>query len=544
MTNNFELYSTTQNFEGNQYLKRDCFSQITQYLQSTKHEHRICAIYGLRRTGKTTLLQQAIESLSDEQKQKTVYINCINGKTTFDDILIYMKDKLNNGYKYFFVDEITYTDDFQRAATVLSDIFVNFNNAKVVVTGTDSLGLYLSSLEEMYDRIQFVNTTYTTFGEYSRLTGIETINEYIQKGSVLQTDSFESYDSTKSFVSTAIVGNIIRSVEKSKGIRRYPGTLTERYKTSQLKNEIERIVNRYSQTRTYQAITQQFKSAPLGDAKDVIRKHYDNGIEITNNLKYQEVNAKIASLLGCEILSNIEDDDINTIYKYLQKIGVFMNIPVYKSYETQTPDKTLEMICHPGMFHANIRYVLDKLIEDSSWIDATKAEKQLFLNKAYESAMGKIMENVVIADMYYLLCDGKEVYQFDATGNNSGRYYVSKLNCIINDRSCEADVLVFDKETKDTYLFEVKHSSQNVSQQSKHLENPEFLQYVEEEFGPIKQRVVLYNGVTDITSEIPRIDTSKFLIQLYKNKKEPNFSLSETIQQVLDNELEKPYQQE
>lgn len=36
--------------------KRDCFAKLVQYLRDDKNWTRVCVVYGLRRTGKTTML--------------------------------------------------------------------------------------------------------------------------------------------------------------------------------------------------------------------------------------------------------------------------------------------------------------------------------------------------------------------------------------------------------------------------------------------------------------------------------------------------------
>ena len=56
--------------------KRDCYNQLKGFMQ---HEYpgKICALYGLRRTGKTVMMYQYISELSDKDKEKTVYILCL-----------------------------------------------------------------------------------------------------------------------------------------------------------------------------------------------------------------------------------------------------------------------------------------------------------------------------------------------------------------------------------------------------------------------------------------------------------------------------------
>ena len=49
------------------YEKRDCFCKLSRYLKCESND-RICIIYGLRRTGKTTMLRQAIGELILKQR--------------------------------------------------------------------------------------------------------------------------------------------------------------------------------------------------------------------------------------------------------------------------------------------------------------------------------------------------------------------------------------------------------------------------------------------------------------------------------------------
>ena len=53
--------------------RRDKFENIMKYLR-WKTESRVCIIYGLRRTGKTTMLMQAAADLTEEEFAKAFYI--------------------------------------------------------------------------------------------------------------------------------------------------------------------------------------------------------------------------------------------------------------------------------------------------------------------------------------------------------------------------------------------------------------------------------------------------------------------------------------
>lgn len=62
-----ELLAMAKNIQSNR--KRDCYGQLKKYLDA-KGGERVCIVAGLRRTGKTTMIRQAIlEMESDEAKK-------------------------------------------------------------------------------------------------------------------------------------------------------------------------------------------------------------------------------------------------------------------------------------------------------------------------------------------------------------------------------------------------------------------------------------------------------------------------------------------
>jgi len=85
--------------------KRDCFEQVQKYINGSGYG-RVCLVYGLRRTGKTTMLLQALNEMSEEQFGKAAYI-----KARSSDTMAAMNRDLKKlqecGYKYIFVDEVT-----------------------------------------------------------------------------------------------------------------------------------------------------------------------------------------------------------------------------------------------------------------------------------------------------------------------------------------------------------------------------------------------------------------------------------------------------
>lgn len=121
----------------NELHKRDLYSQLEDYIYGTDRT-RVCAVYGLRRTGKTTMLFQAIAEMSPEDFEKTVYIK-MQTDNRMEHINRDLKKLRQSGIEYVFIDEVTLMEDFIDSAALFSDIFVAMG-MKIVLSGTDSLG--------------------------------------------------------------------------------------------------------------------------------------------------------------------------------------------------------------------------------------------------------------------------------------------------------------------------------------------------------------------------------------------------------------------
>ena len=199
--------------------KRDCFEQLQKYVNGSGYG-RVCLVYGLRRTGKTTMILQALNEMSEEQLRKAVYI-----KAKSTDTMAAMDRDLRKlqglGYKYIFIDEVTLMPDFIDSAALFSDIYAAMG-MKIVLSGTDSLGFWFALRQELYDRAVTIHTTFIPYREHSRILGIDSIDEYIRYGGTLRAGelafddddvnaedaSFRDDETTRRYIDTAICENI------------------------------------------------------------------------------------------------------------------------------------------------------------------------------------------------------------------------------------------------------------------------------------------------------------------------------------------------
>lgn len=84
--------------------RRECYKQLQDYIYGDIYD-RVYILYGLRRTGKTTLIRQTILDMGAEMREEKRLLEA-------------------NGYRYVFIDEVTLLDDFIEGAALLSDVDV------------------------------------------------------------------------------------------------------------------------------------------------------------------------------------------------------------------------------------------------------------------------------------------------------------------------------------------------------------------------------------------------------------------------------------
>lgn len=296
--------------------KRDCYEQLTNFMKLPTRG-KICALYGLRRTGKTVMMEQCIAELPEEEKQKSAYLLCLNGCDMLE-VRRVMEPLYEKGTRNFFIDEITAVTDFQKYGNVLSDYF-SAKGAKVIIAGTDSLGIMLAESDILYDRIQMIHTSHVPYAEFSELLGGKSLDDYIEYGGTLTKEPYKTLQSSSEYLNTAIVGNILHSLEKSEDARRYGAALTELYDHDELQSVLNKMINKFSYFVTVQAVNKYFKSAPLYSTIHNIREP-----SYISKINVEEANQRTKDILGIK-----NQDEMDTSLSK-QHIAEVTSSPAYR----------------------------------------------------------------------------------------------------------------------------------------------------------------------------------------------------------------------
>ncbi len=477
--------------------KRDCFGRIEKFLHGTDRT-RVCALYGLKRTGKTTLLLQTIAEMSEEEFSKCFYAK-MNTENTMAQITRDLEKMFDNGYRYAFIDEITLMKDFIDSAALFSDIY-SMMGMKIVLSGKDSLGFWLARDNELYDRVRMIHTTFIPFREYSRLLGIDNIDEYIRYGGLLSQGeldfenedviaddaSFRDDESTRKYVDTAISRNIQHSLACCRYGHRF-GPLRELYEADELTSAINRIVEDMNHRFLVSVLTRDFVSSDLGITAHNLKNERDlqKRTNILEAIDKKTVTEKLMKLLNirnkAEQTVEITPSQAARIKEYLKGLDLIVECPV-RNAEMGLEKEERILFTQPGMRYCQAQALVYSLMQYETFGQLTEDEKTFITDRILEEVRGRMLEDIVLLETMKALGRNYDVFKYQfATG--------------------EYDMLIYGRNERGCAAYEIKHSDKCVSEQSRHLRNENMLLLTTPRFGTLEGRYVLYLGENKDTED-------------------------------------------
>ena len=465
-------------------LTRDAFPRMEAYIKGPRTS-KVFVIYGLRRTGKTTMIRQSILSLPDELRRHAAYVKVGTGDT-LAALNRDIKRLHANGIDLVYIDEVTLLGNFIDSASLFSDVHAAVG-MKIVLSGTDSLGFWLASREELYDRAELLHTTFIPFHEHARLLGTDDIDEYIEFGGTFKIGdrrfghpdarreeaSFRDNETTRFYIDTAIARNIQHSLKglESGGHFRH---LKELYDAGELTDAINRVVEDINHRFVLDVLMRRFKSHDLGSTlKDIldIRDRERRSVALT------EAHAR-------------------EIREYLCALDLL--VPV----ELRTiagPPISRDAFVQPGLRYAQAQALVFALGRDAGFNRLAGAKAKALVDCILDDVKGRMLEDIVLIETRLA---------FPASPNPFEGFGVFKLQFDVG----EFDMVVSDNANRTCRLFEIKHSGEIAEQQFRHLADKEMLGLVQERFGDVVERTVLYRGAdTDIGGGIRYRNVNAFL---------------------------------
>ena len=480
------------------YKKRECIHELREYIFGNRTD-KVFVIYGLRRTGKTTMIRQILTELPEAEFRKAAFIQ-VRSRDTLEDIDEDLRLLEAKGFKYVFIDEVTLMEDFIEGAALFSDIYAS-SGMKIVLSGTDSLGFAFSKEEQLYDRCIMMHTTFIPYREFEEVLGIKGIDEYIRYGGTMSLSGvnynedaiFASARSAEEYIDTAIAKNIQHSLK----MYEYGGhfrSLLELYEKGELTNVINRVVENINHSFTRRVVEKTFKSHDIAVTASNLLRDREAPINIKEHMDLDTVTYGMMQMLDIlnkeEQSVQIEDYHMAQIEEYLTLLDLIMKINLESLPEVNKKD-TITVITQPGMRYAQANAIVSNLLLDAKFSELSLIERQRILDRLLSEIRGRMMEDIVLLETKIAYPE-KEVF---------------KLQFAVG----EFDMVVFDPKALNCKIYEVKYSKEKVSEQSRHLEDEEKCAMTIHRYGEITGKYVIYRGKTSDLNDIHYVNVEEYL---------------------------------
>lgn len=483
------------------YRKRECFGQLHDYIYGVQQD-KVFILYGLRRTGKTTMIRQILAEMSDAELREAAFIQ-LTVRDTLANLNRSLKLLKEQNIKYVFIDEVTMMEDFIEGAALFSDIFAACG-MKIVLSGTDSLGFLFAEDEQLYDRCIMLHTTFIPYREFEDVLGIRGIDEYIRYGGTMslggvhynETSTFANKESTDEYVDTAIARNIQHSLR----CYQYGGHfrhLRDLYDKNELTGAINRVVEDINHRFTLEVLTRDFKSHDLGISAGNLRRDRSNPTDILDRIDLAAVTDSLRKLLEirnkAEQSVELDEAHVSEIREYLNLLDMTQEIDMLHLPDVSTKSERT-VIVQPGLRYAQADALIRSLLLDETFGALSLTERTAVQERILNEIKGRMLEDIVLLETKLA--------------------YPKEQVFVLQFPIGEFDMVVFDPEAGSCRIFEIKHSEQAVPQQYRHLTDAEKCAQTEHRYGTITGKYVLYRGEDMVQDGIQYLNVEEYLRSL------------------------------
>ena len=485
--------------------RRECYAKLREFVFEDESE-RVMVLCGLRRTGKTTMIRQVVGELPEEMLAKAAVVQVLPG-CRMAHINRGMKQLEKEGYRYIFFDEITMVEDFLEGAALLSDVYAT-GGMKIVLSGTDSLGLTLAEDEELYDRCVTVHTTWIPYREFERVLGVRGIDEYISYGGTMSLSglhyngetAFASRRATEEYVDSAIAKNIQHSLERYNYGRHLLG-LRQMHDRGELTGAINRVVEDINHAFTLEVLTRPWYSHDLRVSAGNLRKDRNSPTDVLDRVDTAAITDRLRQILEIrnreEQSVEITDAHRQMIREYLDLLGLTVDVPVVSDVDYNLRENRV-VITQPGLRYSQAKALIDQLLMDDTFRELSGAERSRICERIFTEVRGRMTEEIVLLETQAAKRDAE----------------VFTLHFPIG----EFDMVVWYRNIGKCEIFEIKHSSARDAAQRRHLMNESLCAKVRHRYGEILGRFVLYRGEDAVEDGVQYRNVEEFLKELGKIK--------------------------
>lgn len=485
--------------------KRFCFNMVKEFLDRKIGSTRnILALFGLRRTGKTVMIQQAVKHLLN----KGVYSEKIACLTLKDNKIdeIKLRDYISVLYDvfdidYLFIDELTYAVGGLSFLSSLSDFYTT---KKTILSGTNSLGFVPLLRHTLFYRAIKVNTTYISYKEFSHLYPDAKLLDYIKAGGILGVDkhylqshaNIDKYiNASNEYLLSSVVRNLFSGLENFDDLSFDYRLLSDMYFEDS--ERLKALLNNWLQHYGSDLVLKIVRGVPLGSSEvstTIVNLH--NSVADWSSFKDELRGLYLKHLKLIDDTYKFTNEELSEVKDFLSKIECYKNcdITFYRDSEEITNRQIAFLI--PVILRYSLLNVIMSIVDDSYSELAEKYNVTIdiaeFKKRLLTTAIGQLFEDVI-----YL--------EFMQHGIDFGFY---------RDSNKEVDLVY--KTNEGYHLYEIKLTSKIYLSDLKWLVCRDVL----DKFQPV-ELCVLSNISEDKEIHCTEYDVIKSVVDKYTSRKLP-----------------------
>lgn len=390
---------------------RDIVDSIVNYFDNP-YKGMMFSLTGLRGTGKTVSLLQALVKMNKISESMYVTLST-DSDIDCTGLCSYLEPQLA-GIKYLVIDEATRIKNLIKNGDTLFEELKRFGIA-VVLSGTDTLALAISSGDGLFHRIVEHNITFISLAEYERILCNEpdktrVVVSYIKSGGLMAPDNVKDFDTFKVYVNTAIVDNILNTVSKNKGVSEF--ALVSKMTDTKLRSIVFGILYSigYKAWRIDKALEKSSESNYENVEGSVRFKNnfsrVINALSLSSLINKAEIVKMVCRTLGVSEVVTVAQSELNEVLDYLEKLGIIVGLEniAHSSHEVQY------FVVNPSVYNQVYSEVI-KAVDNESLEGGRPIRLKAVYGSVFESA-------VIVHAMQYAERHGLEAGYFR---NSRGR---------------------------------------------------------------------------------------------------------------------------
>mgnify|MGYP004534325643 CR=1 FL=1 len=453
---------------------RDIVDSIVNYFDNP-YKGMMFGLTGLRGTGKTVALLQALVKMNKLSESMYVTLST-DSDIDCTGLCSYLEPQLT-GIKYLVIDEATRIKNLIKNGDTLFEELKRFGIA-VVLSGTDTLALVISSGDGLFHRIVEHNITFISLAEYERILcnasdKTRVVVSYIKSGGLMAPDNVKDFDTFKVYVNTAIVDNILNTISKNKGVSDFE--LVSKMSDTKLRSIVFGILYSigYKAWRIDKALEE------ICDFGGSIRfknnfSRVINALSLSSLINKAEIVKMVCHTLGVSEVVTVTQSELNEVLDYLEKLGIIVGLEniAPSSHEVQY------FVVNPSVYNQVYSEVI-KAVDNESLAGGRPIRLKAVYGSVFESA-------VIVHAMWYAERHGLEACYFR------------------NSRGREIDLIVyklldsFDFDESIYYEIKLTDRMDDAVTRLSWLNNKTYLpgeECIPTDAATVLGRYVIYNGV-------------------------------------------------